>query len=254
METFELAVTRRPGRNPGAGITTVARGEPRVELLREQHEKYLETLRSLGLKVVELPPLPGFPDAYFVEDTAVVTPDIAVITNPGAVSRRGEAAAMEEVLGRYHAVRRILPPGTLDGGDVLKAERHFFIGISERTNLEGARQLGEILEEYGNTWIPVRVEEGLHLKSGVSYLGDETLLLTEELAGRDLFKAYGRIVTAKNEDYAANMLSINGSMIVPRGFPATREKLEALGRDIIELDTSEIRKMDGGLSCMSIRW
>jgi dimethylargininase len=142
----------------------------------------------------------------------------------------------------------------VDGGDVLQVGSHFFIGVSERTNHEGAGQLSRILTRYGYTYTVVPVGEGLHFKSSVNYVGKNTLLITEDFVGNDQLEGYDTIVVNRDESYAANTLFVNGRLLVPRGYPATRKKLEELGFDIIELDTSEVRKMDGGLTCMSIRF
>lgn len=251
---FTRAVTRRPGDNPGDGITKSKLGPPDPELLKEQHGLYVETLRSLGLEVTVLDPLPDHPDAYFVEDAAVVTQDVAVITIPGAKARLGEAAAIEPVLAEFRPIGHLEPPGTLDGGDVLAVGKHFLIGLSRRTNEEGAAQLGRILEEYGNTWAPIPVRHGLHLKSNVSCIGENRLLVGKAYARLEELKPYDKIVVDKDERYAENTLLIRDQVIIPKGFAKTRLKLEVAGLKTIELDISEIRKMDGGLSCMSLRF
>lgn len=220
----------------------------------EQHTVYVQALQSLGVAVLVLPALEGYPDAYFVEDAAVVTPDIAILTRPGAPSRRGEVDAIGAALAGYRKTVHIQPPGTVEGGDVLMVGNHFFIGISERTNRAGAEQLGRILAAYGNTWTPVPVEAGLHLKSSVSYIGDQTLLVTEQLAFREEFQGFRLITLEKNAAYAANALLINDRILVPAGFPGAKKALETTGRQVIEIDVSEARKMDGGLSCMSLRF
>ena len=251
---FTHAIARKPGENFAQGLTTSRLRAPSYEMMIEQHSAYVHTLQSLGLEVVVLDALPGYPDAYFVEDTAVVTPDVAVITNPGAGARRGEEDWIEPVLARYRSTVRIRAPGTLDGGDVLMVGRHFFIGISERTNREGAEQLGRILEAFGNTWMAVPVGAGLHLKSSVAHVGEKTLLVSKEFADLDEFKEYDRLVLDETETDAANSLLINNRLVMPGGFPSAKGKLEALGLEIVELDVSEARKMDGGLSCMSLRF
>jgi dimethylargininase len=251
---FTHAIARRPGENFAQGLTTSHLGAPSYELMIEQHDAYIGTLRDLGLYVIVLDPLPDYPDAYFVEDTAVVTPDVAIITNPGAETRRGEEDTIEPVLAGYRNTVRISAPGTLDGGDVLMVGTHFFVGISERTNKAGAEQLGNILEEFGNTWAAIPVGAGLHLKSSVTCVGDNTLLLTEEFADHHEFEGYDRIVLDPAEEYAGNTLLIDNCLIVPKGFPGARKNLETLGLEIIELDTSEVRKMDGGLTCLSLRF
>jgi dimethylargininase len=252
---FTQAIARKPAKNFAQGLTsTVSAKPPRYELLLKQHETYLEALKACGLNVTILDPLPDYPDAYFVEDTAVVTADVAVITHPGAETRRGEEESMVPVLAGFRKIERILAPGTVDGGDVLQVDNHFFIGLSERTNKEGAGQLGRILESCGKTWATVEVGAGLHFKSSVNYVGKNTLLVTPDFAEREQLSGYDKIVVGKAEAYAANTLLVNEHLLTPTGFPCTRQKLEALGFEIIELETSEVRKMDGGLTCMSIRF
>jgi len=251
---FTHAIVRRPGDDFARGSTTSNLGIPRYELIIKQHEAYIKALSAFGLELIVLEPLSNYPDAYFVEDTAVVTPDMAIITNPGNKDRQGEEDTIERALAAYRKTVRIHPPGTVDGGDVLQVDSHFFVGISERTNREGATQLGYIFEEYGYTWTTVCVEAGLHLKSSVNHIGKNTLLITEQFACRDEFKGYDTIIVNKTEEYAANTLLINNSLITPKGFPNTMKKLEATGLRIIELDVSEVRKMDGGLTCMSLRF
>jgi dimethylargininase len=251
---FTHAIVRKPGPNSAQGITTAHLGPASPDLVAEQHAAYVETLRTLGLQVVVLEAEPDYPDGYFVEDTAVVTPEIAVITNPGADARRGEEETIEPVLAQFRETVRIKPPATVDGGDVLMVGQHFFIGISDRTNYEGASQLGRILERFGNTWVAVPVGAGLHLKSSVNHVGPGTLLVSAAFAGRDEVQTYDRIVVDEAEAYAANTLWVNECLLMPRGFPGTRRKLEGFGLKIVELDVSEIRKMDGGLTCLSLRF
>lgn len=251
---FEYAIIRKPATNFDKGIKTSNLGKPEFSIMMIQHQAYANTLRVLGLEVTELEPEPNFPDAYFVEDTAVVTPDIAVITNPGAIIRQGEEKSIEPVLAAHRPIERIEAPGTVDGGDVLSLGSHFYIGISERTNRQGADQLGSILKRFGNTWSPINIVKGLHLKSSINYVGRNTLLLTETYSNLDIFKSYKKIVLASEEEYAANSLLVNDNLIMPDGFPKTRAKLECLGFAIHVLDMSEVQKMDGGLTCLSLRF
>jgi len=235
------------------GITTSGLGPPDYGLALGQHGEYVKALESLGVEVLVLPAAPEYPDSHFVEDTAVVTPGVVVISRPGAESRRGEAEMIEPVLARHRPTVRIEAPGTLDGGDVLEAGENYFIGISQRTNEDGARQLGEIIEKYGAKWHTVAVKEGLHLKSGASYLGDNTLLVNDSMAGAPEFERFEKIVTAAGEEGAANSLLINDYLLIASGFPRTKAGLEAKGVRVVELNISEMQKMDGGLTCMSIR-
>lgn len=256
---FSTAITRKPGKNFAQGITTVNFAATNLELpsyprALEQYAAYIATLKQLGLNVIELEALPEYPDAYFVEDVALVTPEVAIITNPGAEARNGEQAFIEPVLEQYREIVHIEPPGAVDGGDVLMIGKHFFIGISERTNPLGAAQLGEILERYGYTWMSVPVGVGLHLKSSVNWVGANTLLISTKFAGQPEFEDYAQIGVDPSEEYACNTLWINGNLLTPKGFPKTLEQLSILGLPIIEMDTSEIQKMDGGLTCMSLRF
>ena len=255
MDTYlKKAITRTPGENFAQGLTTSDLGPPDYELILKQHAAYIDTLESIGLEVIVLDEERDYPDANFVEDTAVVTPDLAVIARPGAGARQGEEDSIAPVLARYRKTVRIVEPGNLDGGDVLMVGNHFFIGISERTNKDGAAQLGKFLEKYGNTWDAVPVGAGLHLKSSINYIGNNTLLVTEEFAKKAAFQKYEKIIVNSDEEYAANTLWINDYLITPAGFPNTRRQLDVAGMKVIELDMSEVRKMDGGLTCLSLRF
>jgi dimethylargininase len=251
---FTHAIVRKPGEDFAQGITTRNLGVPDYELMVRQHTAYVETLASLGLAVTVLEPLPNFPDAYFVEDTAVVTPHMAVITRPGAKSRQGEEDSLVSMLSQYRSTVRIQEPGTLDGGDVLIVEDHIFIGISKRTNPMGAEQLIAFLEPFGYTCRTIPVQSGLHLKSNLSLVHHNTLLISSELAGHEAFNNFEKIILQHAEELAANTLWINETLVIAAGFPRTRSKLTSLGLNLIELDMSEARKMDGGLSCMSLRF
>ena len=251
---FAHALTRKPGRNFFQGLTTAKLGQPNYELILKQHTSYVNALKTIGVDVIELDPLPDYPDAHFVEDTAVVMPEVAVIARPGAASRQGEEESIADVLRQYREIEHIQNPGTLDGGDVLMIGDHFFIGISERTNLEGAKQLGRILEEYGKTWKTIQVGAGLHLKSGVNYAGKNCIVLTQDFANQEALNECDKIVVDKDEEYSANTLWLNDHLLMPRGFPGTKTKLKSMGLPIIELDVSEMQKMDGGLTCLSIRF
>ena len=252
---FTHAIARVPGADFASGLTTSTDTEkPDYNRIMQQHAAYVAALQDIGLDVSIMDPLTAHPDAYFVEDTAVVTPHIAVITNPGADSRKGETDSISRMLAQFRDVRYIQAPGTVDGGDVLMVGTHFFIGISERTNQEGARQLGAILGEFGNTWVTVPVGAGLHFKSSVNYIGENTLLVTNDFEEHELLKGYEKIVVDPDENYAANTLYVNDHLIMPAGYPKTRRQLDKLKSSILELDVSEVRKMDGGLTCMSLRF
>jgi dimethylargininase len=251
---FTRAITRRPARNFADGLTSADLGRPEFARMIEQHGAYVRALESLGLQVALLDPLEDHPDGHFVEDAAVVLPGVAVITRPGAKSRRGEERAMAAVLADFKRTVAIEAPGTLDGGDVLLAGRRAFVGLSSRTNEEGARQLGAVLSAEGYEWHTVPVGAGLHLKSSVNHLGGNALALTEDFAALEQFAGFDHVVVDAEEVYAANTLWINGTLLTPAGYPRTRRRLEALGLPIVELEMGEVRKMDGGLTCLSLRF
>lgn len=251
---FAYALTRKPGRNFFQGLTTANLGPPNYEVIIKQHTSYVDALKTIGVIVIELDPQPDYPDAHFVEDTAVVMPEVAVIARPGAATRQGEEESIAHVLRKYREIEFIQNPGTLDGGDVLMIDNHFFIGISERTNLEGAEQLGGILKKFGKTWTTITVGAGLHFKSSVNYVGKNSILVTRDFANHEALNGYDKIVVDREEEYSANTLWINDHLLMPKGFPKTRVKLKSLGLPIIDLDVSEMQKMDGGLTCLSIRF
>ena len=237
-------------------------GAPDLEAALQQHRAYCEALESCGLKLIELPPDDKHPDSTFVEDTALLTSRGAVLTRPGAESRRGEVESMAAVVYEYFRdVYAIEAPGTLDAGDVCEAGDHFFIGISRRTNEHGARQLASLLESLGYTasLIDIRgLSNILHLKSGLAYLANNSagrrLVVIEALRNEPEFSGYDLICLNSSEEYAANCLSINGKTLIASGFPTIRRELEQLGYPIISLEMSEFQKMDGGLSCLSLRF
>lgn len=251
---FTHAITRTPGRNFAAGLTTVTHATHSYASMLQQHAAYVQTLRGLGLNVVELEPLSAFPDGYFVEDAAIVTPEVAVITNPATASRNGEEQLIAPTLAAYRNLVPIQPPGTIEGGDVLIVGKHVLIGLSARTNQAGAAQLGGILAKYGYTWATVPVTAGLHLKSSVNYVGQGTLLLTAEFAAQPALQGYQHIIVNEEEAYACNTLYINEHLIMPAGYPQAKKQLERLGYPMIALDVSEVRAMDGGLTCLSLRF
>jgi dimethylargininase len=255
---FQHAITRAPGANFAGGLTTASLGEPVYQLVLEQHAAYSAALRSCGLQLHQLNADLRYPDSTFVEDAAVLTPHTAILTNPGAPSRKGEVEAIEPAVARFYTrIRRIVAPGTLDGGDICEAGRHFFIGLSARTNAEGARQLAEFLAEDGfsASCVPVHGIPGiLHLKSGISYLGDNNLVLIDAFAQRPEFAAYNILPVTPEENYAANCVRVNDHVLIPRGYPRLQSAIEALGYAVIPLDMSEYQKMDGGLSCLSLRF
>jgi dimethylargininase len=258
MIRFTHAVVRPPAATFAAGITTAGLGPPDLSLAQEQHEAYCRTLQRLGLSLVRLPPDPRFPDSTFVEDAAIVTSLGAILTRPGAASRAGEVAGLAEALAEWFPEpARITAPGTLDGGDVCEAGHHFFVRVSQRTNAEGAAQLAGWLSSRGldSTVLDIRGIPGLlHLKTGLAWLGGRRLLAERGIAGHEAFSEWEVVRVPEGEEYAANCIRVNDAVLVPQGFPATAALLRDLGHVVVPLDVSEYRKMDGGLSCLSVRW
>lgn len=258
MTMFTKAIVRRPSATFASGETTVDLGKPDFNRALRQHEAYCEALESCGLELIRLPPDDKYPDSTFVEDTAVLTPPAAVLTRPGATSRLGEVESIAPVLGQYFGtICSIEEPGSVDAGDVCEAGDHFFIGISRRTNEHGAKQLAHILGslDYTTSLIDIRgVSNILHLKSGLAYLSGKRLVVIEALRNRQEFSGYDLICVNSTEEYAANCLSVNGRILIASGFPTLKRELERLDHPIICLDMSEFRKMDGGLSCLSLRF
>ncbi len=251
---FTKAIVRRPADTFANGITTANLGKPDLNLALKQHDAYIEALIKCGLDVILLDSDPNYPDSCFVEDTAVVTKNFGVITRPGDNRRLGEEEEIRKTLEPLLKLYSIEEPGTLDGGDIMQADDIFYIGLSNRTNLSGSKQLTEILTKNGFNVFSIPVCNLLHFKTGVNYLGDNNLLLHRFFNTKEDFKSYNQIVIDKNEEYAANSLRINDYVLVPKGFPKTLKEIKNLGYKVIELDLSEYQKMDGGLSCLSIRF
>jgi dimethylargininase len=252
------AIVRPPSPNFLDGLTTMNLGKPIYARAVEQHEAYCAALRRCGLALVRLEADDRYPDSTFVEDTAVLTERCAILARPGAPSRVGEVAGIATVLANsYSELLSIREPGTLDGGDVCEVGNHFFIGISERTNETGAQQLAEVLRSFGYTasFVSIRgVSSILHLKSGLAHLGNNRLVVTEALANCAEFRGHDLVLVSAGEDYAANCLRVNDQVLVAAGYPAFERRLQELGCQTIALEMSEFQKMDGGLSCLSLRF
>ena len=255
---FTRAITRTPASNFADGLTTVDLGIPDYQKTIAEHERYLAALKQCGLALTELPADPRYPDSTFVEDTAILTEHGAILTRPGAESRKGEAGAIKATLKTFYPeLAEISAPGTLDGGDICEAGTHFFIGISLRTNEAGGKQLANWLagKNYTSSFVDIRQTKGiLHLKSGIAYLGENRLVVIDSLAAHPDFKGYDLIRMAPGEDYAANCIRINDTILIAAGFPKFEATLRRLGYKLIVLDMSEYQKMDGGLSCLSLRF
>ncbi|MDN4492497.1 dimethylarginine dimethylaminohydrolase family protein [Ureibacillus aquaedulcis] len=252
---FRNVIVKTPGKSYVNGLTTSDLGIPDYNQLLIQHEAYVEALKKCDVEVTHLPANEDYPDSTFVEDTAVLTRQFAVVANPGAASRNAEIVEMEPVLTNFfHKIYTIKYPGTLDGGDVLQADQHFYIGLSTRTNEEGARQLKEILETEGYKATIIQLKEFFHLKTGIAYLGNNIMVVAGEFIDHPAFEQYEKIVVSKKNEYSANCIRVNDYVILPKGYEETKKKIEGAGFKTIELEMSEFQKQDGGLSCLSLRF
>ena len=222
------------------------------ELACSQHRQYGQALQSLGCHVVQLPPAPDFPDSVFVEDTAVVLDEVAVITRPGAASRRGETSSIALALGPFRALKFIEEPGTIDGGDVLRIGKTIYVGLSSRSNPTAVEQMRAITAPFGYRVEGVTVKGCLHLKSAVSRVADDSLLINRHLVPAEPFAALELIDVDEREPLAANALFINQSAIYPRTYPRTRERLERRGIALTPVDVSELIKAEGAVTCCSL--
>ena len=252
---FKHAIVRIVSKNFQYGLTSSKLGKPDYNKALIQHSDYIKALRKCGLEVLTLETDDRFPDSTFVEDTAVVNEDLAIIANLGETSRKGEEIEIREVLDKfYENVESIEKPGSLDGGDVLRVEDQYFIGISKRTNKVGALQLKEILKKYGFSCSLVKLKEVIHLKTGLAYIGDKNLIVSGEFIDNPLFQNYNIIKVDEDESYAANCIRVNNYVLIANGYEKLINSISSLGYKVLKLDITEFRKMDGGLSCLSLRF
>jgi dimethylargininase len=217
-----------------------------------QHAAYVEALRRAGVEVLALPADADLPDACFVEDTAIVVDECAVIARPGIESRRGEVDTVAAALDPVRPTIRIVAPGTIEGGDVLRVRRTFFVGRTPRTNAEGIRQFAAAVEPHAYDVVPIAPSGCLHLKSAATYIGDETVLVNPDWIDVDAFSRWQCVPVAPEEPYAANALLAAGTVHVAASAPLTRRKLDALGFTTTAIDTSEFEKAEAALTCLSL--
>ncbi len=252
---FSKAIVRIPCKNFINGLTTASLGLPDYDLALIQHQEYVEALRKCGLEVIVLDADEDYPDSTFVEDTALLTPYCAIITNPGASSRKGETAEIKNILTEYYSkIETIKNPGTVEAGDIMMVGHHFYIGLSRRTNINGAEQLINILKKYGMTGSVITLDKVLHLKSGVAYLENNNLAAAGEFLLKPDFHKFNILKIDDDESYAANCVWINDHILLPKGFPKAKKTIEKAYNNIIEVNVSEFQKLDGGLSCLSLRF
>jgi len=252
---FSQAIVRTPCHALTEGITTSNLGKPDYELAIKQHNDYIQALKECGLTVTVLPADENHPDSTFVEDVALMTPKCSILTNPGAISRSGEIKSMLPALQKLtNPVALISDPGKVEAGDIMVVGKHYYIGLSERTNQQGAEQLTDILLHQGLTASVVALSEVLHLKTGINYLENNNFLAVGEFLTNDEFQSANLLAVDSDEAYAANSVWINGTVLLPEGFPKTKNLIESTGYKTRPVDVSEFQKLDGGLSCLSLRF
>jgi dimethylargininase len=253
---FTNAIVRTPGRSIVEGLSdSKTLGLPNYEQAIIQHQSYIDVLTKCGLDVLVLEPCEEYPDSTFVEDVALITPNCVIITRPGAPSRKGEVHEIEFVLKqKFNNIEAIEAPGTIEGGDIMMVGDHYYIGLSERTNIEGAKQIIQILTKYGMSGSTISLNKVLHLKTGLSYLEENNLVVCGEFIKDSSLEGYNRIEIPEKESYAANCIWVNESVIIPLGYPTTKQRIKNAGYPVIETDVTEFQKLDGGLSCLSLRY
>jgi len=248
-----IAITREVSRSVvNCELTHLARTPIDVTRARAQHEQYRSTLRALGLEVVSLPEEPNLPDSVFVEDAAFVLDEVAVLTRPGADSRKPEVESVARALEKYRPLLRVSAPATLDGGDVLVAGKKIFVGQTLRSNAAAVMQLSDLLKPLGYEVTGVPVTDCLHLKSGVSQVAEDTLLINPAWVDKSYFEGFKFIEVDPSEPYAANALMVEGALIYPSAFQQTRKRLEIVGRPIVPVEADELAKAEGGVTCCSL--
>lgn len=248
-----IAITREvSGSIVNCELTHLVRTPINVERARAQHEGYCSALRALGLEIILLPEEPDLPDSVFVEDTAIVLNEVAVMTNPGADSRRPEVESVARALKKYRQLIWITSPATLDGGDVLVVGRKIFVGQTLRSNSAAVEQLQEMLHPFGYEVHGIPVTNCLHLKSAVTQVSEDTLLINPNWVEKSFFEGFKFIEVDPSEPCAANALAVDGILIYPSAFARTRKRLETAGMPILPVDADELAKAEGAVTCCSL--
>lgn len=248
-----LAITRAVSRSiVNCELTHLARTPIDVERARRQHAQYEAALRSLGVAVLSLPEEPALPDSVFVEDTALVLDECAILLRPGAESRRAETKLIEPVLAPYRELLHIEAPARVDGGDLLRLGKTIYMGISTRSDANAAEQLQAILQPRGYDLITVEVHGCLHLKSAVTQVGQDRLLINPAWVDKRVFVGVNFIEIDASEAYAANAVLIRDSVVYPAAFPKTGKRLEAAGVPVVSVDADELAKAEGAVTCCSL--
>jgi dimethylargininase len=248
-----IAITRKISpRFNECELTHIERTPIDIHIARAQHSEYIRVLSDLGCHVIELPEEPNLPDSVFVEDTAFILPEVAVITRPGADSRKAETEAVAEAISPFRQMVRVNEPAILDGGDVLILGRNIYIGLSRRSNPSAVNQIQELLYAHGYRVRGVPLNDCLHLKTAVTRLDDQTLLINRNWVDARSFEEFKWIEVDESEPYAANCLPVHGQIIFPKAFPRTQAKLISGGYEIYALNIDELAKAEGGVTCCSL--
>lgn len=253
---FTRAITRKPAASITDGLRAIDTGMPDLARMTAAHDAYIATLRETGAEVFELPALPDYPDSVFVEDTALCLPQGAVLMRPGAPSRMGEVSEMAPVLYKlYKDVREIKGPGTIEGGDILVTSREIVVGLSDRTDQLGVDELAALVADWGYSVRTLTIpKDVLHFKTDCSLLDTDTILSTQRLAASGCFADYNVIYTGPGEEAAANAIRFNQFVLMAAGFPVTTDRLRDSGYDVRLIDNIDAAKLDGGMSCLSLRF
>ncbi len=248
-----LALTRRPSAKLAeCELTHLDRTPIDVARAAQQHDAYEARLRELGVTVERLPDLDAFPDGVFVEDTAIVLPELAVMCRPGAASRRGEVVSAEQRLAKERSIARIAPPATVDGGDVLRLGRTLFVGVGRRTSAEGAAQLEQAVGPHGYRVVAIAIDRCLHLKTAVTEVGDGAIVVNPAWIDPAIFGARTVIEVAADEPFGANVLRVGDAVVCATHHPRTAERIAATGARVSTVETSELAKAEAGLTCCSL--
>lgn len=252
---FKNAIVRKPCENLISGLTSADLGKPDYSKALVQHARYVQALQTCGVEVRVLNSDDAYPDSTFVEDVALLTPRCAIIMRPGAKTRRGETKGISPVIEEYYSnIEQIVAPGTLEAGDIMMVEDHYYIGLSTRTNVEGAEQLIQLLKQFDYTASIVNMQDMLHLKTGLAYLQNNVLLAFGEFLTKPEFRRFNIIEIPEEESYAANSIWVNGAVLIPAANPISKALIQTAGYKLIEVEVSEFRKLNGGLSCLSLRF
>jgi len=233
-------------------VTFIDRSPIDFRLAVRQHDDYCDVLKKLGVIVKELSENESYPDSCFVEDTAIVVDELAIICSMGVSSRRGETRLIERELSQHLEIAHISLPATIEGGDVLRIGKKIFVGQSSRTNLEGIKELAKILEPHGYRVVHVRTKGSLHLKSACTAIDEETLFVNPEWVELDAFRGFNLAYTPADEPWSANLLRVGNTVCAQAGFPRGVELVERLAERVEIIDISELRKAEAGLTCSSI--